>query len=273
MQYSRENNPINTNQTEADDWSDSEEILSSVDQRKVLLTTVTLEKNPKLAKICFMLVVVFERSAYYSLIANLAYFLIAYLNYNNLQSVVMTQALLCMTWISCIIGGILGDFILGRFRTIVAGFFLYIVGFGMLSCIQYIAYGNDATNRGWFIVWVFFSLLIISLGEGCFKSNMSPFGADQLTDIQDVELKNFFNYYYWAINIGGLIGFFPMTYLQEKCGFIIGYLVSASLLVASLIVFYITQINDYNLKMPSDRKLMKKLIKICCNARRKSDTK
>ena len=85
----------------------------------------------------------------------------------------------------------------------------------------------------------FFSLLIIFLGVGCFKSNMSPFQADQLRDIQNVELENFFYNYYWANSIGALVGSFPMTYLQEKYGFFIGYLASASLLVILLTFFYI----------------------------------
>ncbi|XP_047141705.1 solute carrier family 15 member 4 isoform X2 [Hydra vulgaris] len=293
MQYPNESISRSTGQDEVSNDSDSDDSRCYYN-RRVYLNTLN-ERNSIFVKVCFIFVVVLERTAYYSLSANLTFFLLEYLNYSSSLSIVTTQFFIYTTWISCIIGGVLGDFILGRFRTIIFGFFVYIIGFGMLPAINFVVNPNNVPNTNQstqvtknqltvnynstpnienkYIVWVFFSLFLVSIGEGCFKSNMSPFGADQINDTDDVELKKYFQYYYWALNIGAFTGYSALTLIQQEYGFIKGYPISVALLIIALIVFCIPQVKNYNAVVPARKKFLVKILKICCNSKRKADNK
>ncbi|XP_065663466.1 solute carrier family 15 member 4 isoform X4 [Hydra vulgaris] len=293
MQCPNESITTSSDQDEVSNESDSDDSRFYYNRRVYL--NPRNERNSIFVKVCFVFVVVLERTAYYSLSANLTFFLLEYLNYSSTLSIVTTQFFIYTTWISCIVGGVLGDFILGRFRTIIFGFFVYIIGFGMLPAINFVVnpnnipntnqstqvtkdqltanYNSTSNSKAEYHVWVFFSLFLVSIGEGCFKSNMSPFGADQINDTDDVELKKYFQYYYWALNIGAFIGYSALTLIQQEYGFITGYPISVALLIIALIVFCIPQVKNYNVVLPARKKFLVKIFKICCNSTRKADNK
>eukprot|EP00794_Sanderia_malayensis_P013920 gene13920-15372_t len=192
---------------------------------------------------CILLTVMLERLAYYSLLGNLVIYVNSALEWSPSTTVILVLTFTGLTWISCFIGGLLGDVYFGRFNTILFGLAAYFVGFLCLPFITYvtkisgdsdkIAYGRQP----YVVVWFCFALLLVSLGEGCFKANMSPFGADQLSKRNDTQMQRFFSYFYWTINIGSFLGFGPMIYLQNWKSFTVGYGVSAGCLLLAGIVF------------------------------------
>lgn len=242
---------------------------------KIPLTASLFERNTKLAKICVMITVVLERVSYYSLLGNLAVFTNVYLNYEVGESLELVLGFSGFTWISCFVGGVLGDVVLGRFKTIISGLFLYIIGFVSLPLVAHFAklhqdnFSDDVGRNPGFVAWILFSLVIISLGEGCFKSNMSPFGADQLHKAQDSEMRSFFNYFYWAINIGSFIGYSLLTWLQLNEGFVWGYSIPTCLLALGVIIFCIPQRKNYHLMEPN-HSMLKKVLNVCLNSWKKS---
>ena len=239
-------------------------------RKHVLSDRLFAERNKKLAKLCVMLTVTLERTAYYGLLGNLAYFTNVYLDYTADESVNVTLGFSGITWISCFIGGILGDSVLGRFNTIVTGLIIYIIGYANMSYIAHIMdhEKGDNVNKGrhtLFVVWFLASLLLVSLGEGCFKSNMSPFGADQIDSNSDnSEMRSFFNYFYWAINIGSLIGFSLIVWIQIRFGFCKGYVVPLSLLGLGALIFIVPRQRNYHILSP--RKNVVMIIKVLWNA-------
>lgn len=237
-------------------------------QEPVLLSASLFQRNLKLAQICVMLSVVLERAAYYSLLGNLVYYLNAYLGFSSGHSAELVAGFSGITWISCFIGGVFGDMILGRYKTILTGLLLYIIGFCNLPLLTYYTQRYSVDNKSLILAWLLTSLFIISLGEGCFKSNMSPFGADQLDKVPNSEIRTYFNYYYWAINIGCLIGFSLLTWLQQRYGFKIGYTIPCGLLLLALVVFCLPRTTNYHMVTPSGN-ILKKIFSVMANARKR----
>ena len=240
-------------------------------RKHVLSDRLFAERNKRLAKACVMLTVTLERTAYYGLLGNLAYFANVFLDYTADESVYLTLVFAGITWISCFIGGILGDAILGRFRTIIIGLIFYILGYLNLSIIAHYIIDHENHNNiskgrtTLYVVWFLGSLLFISLGEGCFKSNMSSFGADQIDSNSDnSEMRSFFNYFYWAVNFGSLIGFSLIIWIQNEHGFCIGYIVPCSLLGLAALVFLLPRKINYHISSPKQNVVL--IIKIIWNA-------
>ncbi|PAA55133.1 hypothetical protein BOX15_Mlig023563g6, partial [Macrostomum lignano] len=80
------------------------------------------------------------------------------------------------------------------------------------------------------------SLCCLAIGSGALKANLSPLGAQQIKD--PVEQSRFFNWFYWACNVGSFAAYFFLTYTQQnlgKDGRLAGYLVPpVAMTIASL---------------------------------------
>ena len=109
------------------------------------------ERNSKLAKFCVMVTVALERAAYYSLLGNLAFYLNSQLGYSSSGSIELTFAFGGITWLSCFVGGLFGDVYFGRFKSIVTGLCLYVLGFVSLLLLTYFA-----EERGTELIFVLF---------------------------------------------------------------------------------------------------------------------
>ena len=245
------------------------ECSSKTASSKDLIFSTLFERNTELAKFCVMVAVICERAAYYSLMGNLIFFVNVMLDYEPGKTTVLVLSFLGLTWLTCVLGAVLGDVILGRFRTIFFGFICYVIGFAALSGLaKYHTTENINGYNRTIISWLCSAVFIISIGEGCFKCNISSFGADQVTVNYDDEVRTFFNYLYWSINIGAFIGMAPLTLLQQQKGFFCGYLTPGILLILGLIVFLIPSRNNYHIVAPRE-KLLKKLFKVIVNAIRR----
>ena len=248
----------------ADSYSSSKTASS-----KDLVFSTLFERNTKLAKFCVMVAVICERAAYYSLMGNLIFFVNVMLDCEPGKTTGLVLSFLGLTWLTCALGAVLGDVIWGRFKTILFGFICYVIGFVTLSSLAKYHTKEGINGHSEIIMsWLCSALLIVSIGEGCFKCNISSFGADQVTVNHDDEVRTFFNYLYWSINIGAFIGMAPLTLLQQEIDFFYGYLTPGLLLLLGLILFLIPSRNNYHIVAPSE-KLVKKLFKVIVNAIRR----
>lgn len=162
-----------------------------------------------------------------------------------------------------LIGGYIADTYWGRYKTIQASIICAVVGHILLiiaSIPQVIQ--NPQGSLGCFAV----GLVIMGLGTGGFKSNISPLLGEQLKDkhpeiitlasgervIKDpaVTVSRVFLYFYLMINIGSLTGGIGMVYAERYVGFWLAYALPTFLFWLAPIVLIVCK-PKYTLSPPT----------------------
>nr|XP_053631101.1 solute carrier family 15 member 4-like isoform X2 [Cherax quadricarinatus] len=214
------------------------------------------------ATVVILVVLTLERLAYYALATN--FFL--FLNkgpwdgpqaWDSLDAMNAVFVLAGVSYMSALLGGYISDAWLGRFKTMVAGFLLYISGYILLTLMavdrlpRIICEANNNSSDSELSdtpnapckVAVYVSVTIVGLGVGIVKSNIAPFGAEQLNTANPHKTRAFFNWFYWCINLGSLVGVGAISYIEQDnpgiCsnGFFCGYLIASVCLLLALILF------------------------------------
>jgi len=208
------------------------------------------------AVLCILLTEMCERLVYYGIAGNRLLFLTSEpvsLDPTSASSVV----LICsgVSYITPIFGGWVADSVAGKYNTLYGSILIYFLGTALLPVVAYdysknigASYDLHETGR-----WLCFSvsMLFISIGTGGIKANVAPFGAEQVQSLGPTAVGVFFNWFYWFINIGSLIAFTLIVYVQTEYtnGFFWGYLIlTAGILITALIL--ISGRNKYIYKPP-----------------------
>lgn len=99
-----------------------------------------------------------------------------------------------------ILGALFGDCWIGKYKTILIFYIVYIFGTLLLS-LSAIGYSENTS-----LILCVISLLLIALGLGTSKPCVPTFGGDQFKlPEQYKELESFFIFRYMALNLGGAI--------------------------------------------------------------------
>ncbi|KAI8084228.1 POT family-domain-containing protein [Gilbertella persicaria] len=150
-------------------------------------------------------------------------------------------------YITPIIGAVVADQYLGKYRTIVLFSCFYIVGLVILTATASpAAIANGAAFPG-FIV----AIIIIGLGTGGIKSNVSPLVAEQYQSkspyitttakgervivTPQATYQKIFNLFYWGINVGSLSAI-ATTELEKNVGFWPAYLLPTLMFAIGIVV-------------------------------------
>lgn len=219
----------------------------------------------KKSGIMILVSVTLERLAYFAVVMNL----FLYLNkgqpeIQSWEPIEALTAVYVIHGVSCIcspIGGWLSDSFIGRYWAVILGSLVYITGYTFLTALSVnglTSMGcdwkteNDSlisnTNFHWLILGkeshpcsahVYVTLVLIGFGIGFLRANVPPFGAEQVRAGGDHAVRQFFNAYYWCVNVGGFIGIGVLAYVEQNVenGFFISYLVATTALCASLVIF------------------------------------
>ncbi|KAJ4377534.1 hypothetical protein N0V83_000359 [Neocucurbitaria cava] len=168
-------------------------------------------------------------------------------------------------WVYCcpLLGAWIADTYLGRFKTIVYSVIVAEIGHIILvasSAPSVLAKPNSALAA--FII----GLIVMGLGTGTFKPNISPLIAEQVPQermrvettakgervIVDpaVTTTRIYNWFYFFINIGALAGQLGMVYAERYVGFWLAYLIPTVMFIICLPVLWICK-KFYVLKPPS----------------------
>lgn len=157
-------------------------------------------------------------------------------------------------------GGWLADTHLGRYNTIYGSSLLYVVGTLLLASVSMrndmlkkidSNIGHERTAR---LVYFVSALVMIAFGTGGIKANVSPFGADQVQQDGPRAVQAFFNWFYWFINIGSLIAFTVVVWVQQKINVFYGYAITAGTMLIAVITF-VSGRNKYLTKPPGGSQL------------------
>ena len=164
------------------------------------------------------------------------------------------------------IGGWIADSFCGRYNTIYGSSLLYFVGTFLIIVVaaddnkkkfnMYINYMGCKPHEKYNCIDIplketLFAcgLLLIAVGTGGIKANVSPFGADQVQNDGPRAVQRFFNWFYWFINIGSFFAFTVVVYVQQEQSFFYGYVIIAMSMFLAVITFLLGRYK-YHVKPP-----------------------
>lgn len=182
-------------------------------------------KHPRSLYVLFM-TEMWERFAYYLMVGILLLYLIDDKSGKGMTEKMgadVVGSFIALVYLTPFIGGLLADRYLGYIRSIFIGGTLMACGYFGLSFP-----GNTA---------LYISLLLIIIGNGFFKPNISTllgniYNREDLKPLKD----NAYNIFYMGINIGALVCNFVAAYLRNQYGWGYAFAAAGVGLVIGLII-------------------------------------
>ncbi|XP_038615065.1 solute carrier family 15 member 1 isoform X2 [Tachyglossus aculeatus] len=191
-----------------------------------------------------------ERFSYYGMRAVLVLYFQRFLGWNDNLSTAIYHTFIALCYLTPILGALIADSWLGKFKTIIYLSIIYTIGQGVTA----ISSINDLTDNdhdgkpnilSLHVALSMIGLALIALGTGGIKPCVSAFGGDQFEESQEKQRNRFFSIFYLAINAGSLLSTIitPMLRVQE-CGihskqscYPLAFGVPAALMAVALVVF------------------------------------
>ena len=170
-----------------------------------------------------------------------------------------------------LVGGYIADTYLGRYMTIQWSILAAIIGHVILICSSLPTVMDNPTSAlGCFAV----GLVIMGLGTGGFKSNVSPLLAEQVKQKRpevvtqkngervildpQVTISRVYLYFYMMINLGALAGGIGMVYVERFVGFWLAFALPTFLFILAPLVLIACK-KFYILSPPTGSVLSKSL--------------
>uniref|UniRef100_A0A8C2AJX4 Solute carrier family 15 member 1 n=1 Tax=Cyprinus carpio TaxID=7962 RepID=A0A8C2AJX4_CYPCA len=191
-----------------------------------------------------------ERFSYYGMKAVLVLYFKYFIGWDNDLSTTIYHTFVALCYLTPILGAIIADSWLGKFKTIVYLSIVYTIGqvIMAISAIHDITDTNrDGTpdNMTFHTAMSMLGLMLIALGTGGIKPCVAAFGGDQFEEHQEKQRSTFFSIFYLSINAGSLLSTLITPILRaQECGiyskqscFPLAFGVPAALMVVALIVF------------------------------------
>ncbi|MEQ2243388.1 hypothetical protein ILYODFUR_006645 [Ilyodon furcidens] len=210
-----------------------------------------------------------ERFSYYGMRAILVLYFKNFLRWDENLSTTIYHTFAAFCYLTPILGAIIADSWLGKFKTIIYLSIIYAVGQVTLavSSIHDITDGNKDGKPDTMAVHIALSmvgLLLIALGTGGIKPCVAAFGGDQFNEDQEKQRGTFFSIFYLSINAGSLLSTIITPILKaQTCGihtqqdcYPLAFGVPAALMAVALIVFILGS-RMYNKTAPSGNILVK----------------
>lgn len=181
-----------------------------------------LREQPRAFHMIFMLEL-WERFGFYTVQGILTLFFIRFLGYSDTDSYYVFGAFSALVYGMVVIGGYLGDRVLGTKRTIVLGLIVLAAGYFSLAI-------TDKDH-------VFMALGLICVGNGLFKANPSNL-LSKCYMKNDPRLHGGFTLYYMAINLGSMLALFAGPMIASRYGYSYAYMMSALGLLLGLVNYW-----------------------------------
>ncbi|XP_022358396.1 solute carrier family 15 member 1 [Enhydra lutris kenyoni] len=191
-----------------------------------------------------------ERFSYYGMRALLILYFRRFIGWDDNLSTAIYHTFVALCYLTPILGALIADSWLGKFKTIVSLSIVYTIG----QVVTAVSSINDLTdfnhdgipdNLSVHVALSMTGLALIALGTGGIKPCVSAFGGDQFEEGQEKQRNRFFSIFYLAINAGSLLSTIITPILRvQQCGihskqacYPLAFGVPAALMAVSLIVF------------------------------------
>ncbi|XP_051479051.1 solute carrier family 15 member 2 isoform X3 [Apus apus] len=175
------------------------------------------KKSPKLCgsnyplSIAFIVVNEFcERFSYYGMRAVLTLYFLSFFHWDENLSTAVYHAFSALCYFTPVIGAIMADSWLGKYKTIIYLSIVYVIGHLIKSVGAIPSLGNQTVH----VILSMVGLFLIALGTGGIKPCVSAFGGDQFEEEHTAERSKFFSIFYLSINAGSLISTFVTPVLR-----------------------------------------------------------
>ncbi|XP_037937528.1 peptide transporter family 1 [Teleopsis dalmanni] len=180
-----------------------------------------------------------ERFNYYGMRTVLVLYLSRQLDYSDDAATIIFHIFTMAVYFLCVLGAIISDSWLGKFKTIMYLSMVYVCGSVM------VALGAMPPLHLPGVTFTMIGLTLIALGSGGIKPCVSAFGGDQFKLPEQVkQMTTFFSLFYFTINSGSLISTSVTPILREdvhcfgeKECYSLAFGVPAILMIVSIIVF------------------------------------
>ncbi|KAL9867237.1 solute carrier family 15 member 1-like [Geothlypis trichas] len=193
-----------------------------------------------------------ERFSYYGMKAVLTLYFTRFLHWDGNFATAIYHTFVALCYLTPILGAIIADSWLGKFKTILYLSIVYAIGQIVLSVgsINDLTDHNQDGSPDAIAVNVALSmvgLVLIAFGTGGIKPCVSAFGGDQFEEDQEKQRSTFFSLFYLSINAGSLLSTLITPSIRaSQCGihskrecYPLAFGVPAALMAVSLVVFVI----------------------------------
>ncbi|KAJ4912063.1 Protein NRT1/ PTR FAMILY 5.8 [Raphanus sativus] len=207
------------------------------------------EKRRGLSKSCALLIVIagIERYAFKGVASNLVTYLTDVAKMSNSRAATTVNTWSGFTFMLPLFSAPFADSYWDRFFTILASSSLYFVG---LVGLTYTAFaGSRSTTKTISLYFLYISLSLVALGLGVLNPSLQAFGADQLDHDLDHEpyaenkedksnrKYQFFQWWYFGVCAGSLLGVTVMAYIQDTFGWVLGFAIPTASMLLLIILF------------------------------------
>ncbi|KAI7808707.1 solute carrier family 15 member 2 [Triplophysa rosa] len=205
-----------------------------------------IQRSPKLCgtnypvSIAFIVVNEFcERFSYYGMKAVLTLYFIHYLGWDKNLSTAVYHAFSGLCYFTPLLGALIADSWLGKFKTIIYLSIVYVIGHVVKSVGAIPDVGNSTVH----IVLSMIGLILIAFGTGGIKPCVAAFGGDQFDEEHTDERTKFFSIFYMSINAGSVLSTIitPILRGDVQCFgrdcYALAFGVPAVLMIIALVVF------------------------------------
>ncbi|KJH53369.1 POT family protein [Dictyocaulus viviparus] len=152
-----------------------------------------------------------ERFSFYGMKAILTLYFIYEHGYSDSFATFVYHAFTCLAYLSPLAGSILADSYLGRYKVILYGSSIYVLGHILLSFGAVPTIGITIRT-----LFDFCGLIVIAIATGAIKPCVSAFAADQFSEDQSDLRAQFFSFFYFAINAGSLFAILLTPILRGR---------------------------------------------------------
>jgi len=167
-----------------------------------------------------------ERFSFYGMKALLTTFLIQQFAYSEASANEVTHLFITGAYLFSFLGGMLADWFLGKYKTILYLSLIYCVGHACLAVFD--------MNPSGFL----FGIFLIALGAGGIKPCVSANVGDQFTEENKDLIPKLYDIFYFSINVGATVSMLITPWLMKTFGPAIAFGVPGILMgLASLIFF------------------------------------
>lgn len=167
-----------------------------------------------------------ERFAFYGARAVLTLYFTTSLGYSEATAVSLYSWYLAACYVSPLLGGWVADTLWGKYRTILAFNAAYLAGLLVLSCTAFV---DSAPG-------CFVGLLLMALGTGGIKPNISPFGVDNMLRSTEEQRTAYFFAFYMSVNVGSTLSYIFTPIVRAAGGFAWAFMLSFFMLALSVAV-------------------------------------